>query len=191
MKKGKKAFLITGGILGSIVMNIVLTIGIIVGLVLLIDAIVFPEPEKPAVTYGEFPFTIVYEIDGEIKTIEDAYICKYGVSNNTSSMGKFRIWKMHLASNRKESSSILWHEGNITLTCHIGTAAYYMGEIGEHYNSESYRTPHFTERIKEEGGGITYHSISAEEVWEKYKIRIISYESSDRIENSFPEDSPE
>lgn len=51
--------------------------GLFIGLPALGWLIVFlvmmfsPSPSKPTITHGEFPFKIVYEINGERKTIED------------------------------------------------------------------------------------------------------------------------
>ncbi len=33
-----------------------------------------PNPPKPEITHGEFPFELVYEIDGEIITVKDTYV---------------------------------------------------------------------------------------------------------------------
>ena len=33
--------------------------------------------EKPEIKQAEFDFEVVYEIDGEIKTIEGTYVCKF------------------------------------------------------------------------------------------------------------------
>ena len=32
---------------------------------------------EPTITYGEFPFEIVYEISGEQKVLKDTYVCEY------------------------------------------------------------------------------------------------------------------
>ncbi|MFA8307240.1 YdgA family protein, partial [Paenibacillus alvei] len=36
-----------------------------------------PDPPRPEITYGEFPFKLVYEINGERKVIQDTVICEY------------------------------------------------------------------------------------------------------------------
>lgn len=35
------------------------------------------EPIRPVIKEGEFDFALTYEIDGEIKTIEGTYVCKF------------------------------------------------------------------------------------------------------------------
>ena len=50
-------------------------------------------PPKPEITYGEFDFKLVYEIDGEIQTIEDTIICEFDGFNIDEVNGKTRRWK--------------------------------------------------------------------------------------------------
>ena len=52
-----------------------------------------PAPPKPEITYGEFDFKLVYEIDGEIQTIEDTIICEFDGFNIDEANGKTRRWK--------------------------------------------------------------------------------------------------
>lgn len=52
-----------------------------------------PAPPKPEITYGEFDFKLVYEIDGEIPTIEDTIICEFDGFNIDEANGKTRRWK--------------------------------------------------------------------------------------------------
>jgi len=57
-----------------------------------------PNPPKPGITYSEFPFRLVYEINGERKVIEDTLICEYDGIGMDEGRGKYRKWKEHLAS---------------------------------------------------------------------------------------------
>ena len=52
-----------------------------------------PAPPKPEITYGEFDFKLVYEIDGEMRTIEDTVICEFDGFNIDEGRGKTRRWK--------------------------------------------------------------------------------------------------
>ena len=36
-----------------------------------------PDPPMPEITYGEFPFRLVYELNGEQIVIEDIIICEF------------------------------------------------------------------------------------------------------------------
>ena len=53
---------------------------------------------RPEITYGEFPFTLTYELDGEIKTIEDTIICEFDGFEAIGESGKYRKWKTYLKS---------------------------------------------------------------------------------------------
>ncbi len=51
-----------------------------------------PDPAEPEITEAEFPFTIVYELNGERIVYEDAIVCKYeGIFCDTG-RGKYRWW---------------------------------------------------------------------------------------------------
>ena len=41
-----------------------------------IGGLLYPNPQKPEITFAEFPFEIVYEIDGETVTLKDTYVCE-------------------------------------------------------------------------------------------------------------------
>ena len=80
-----------------IVMALVCVIGFFIvafpWIMLVVGGYVLPAPPKPEITYGEFDFKLVFEIDGESKTIEDTIICEFdGFSVDTGS-GKRRRWK--------------------------------------------------------------------------------------------------
>lgn len=50
-------------------------------------------PPKPQITYAEFKFKLTYELDGEIKIIEDTIICEFDGFNIDEGRGKTRRWK--------------------------------------------------------------------------------------------------
>ena len=51
-----------------------------------------PDPPKPPVDYAELPFKLVYEIDGEIITVEDTYVIKYKGVDWDEGQGKHNVW---------------------------------------------------------------------------------------------------
>ncbi len=57
-----------------------------------------PNPPRPEITYGEFPFRLEYEINGERKVIQDTLICKFDGFGSDEGRGKYRKWKTRLAS---------------------------------------------------------------------------------------------
>ena len=133
-------------------------------------------PPQPQITYGEFPFMLEYEINGETITVEDVIICEYdGVGNGTN--GKFLKWKKRIASTGEEDLLLLSEE-NKKIFCTVGNANYYMGEI----QKEEYPKPKLY--IDECEKSITTSSYDPVEL-EKYNIRIINYKFSQPIENKF------
>lgn len=66
-----------------------------------------PAPPKPEITYGEFDFKLVYEIDGEIQTIEDTIICELDGFNIDEGRGKTRRWKEEF-ENKQNNELYAW-----------------------------------------------------------------------------------
>lgn len=50
-------------------------------------------PPKPEITYGDFDFKLVYEINGEIRMAEDTIVCGLDGFNVDDGRGKTRRWK--------------------------------------------------------------------------------------------------
>lgn len=66
-----------------------------------------PAPPKPEITYGEFDFKLVYEIDGEVRTIEDTIICEFDGFHIDEGRGKTRRWKEDF-ENRQNNELYAW-----------------------------------------------------------------------------------
>lgn len=138
-----------------------------------------PNPPKPRIRSGEFPFTIVYEINGEKIIIEDTMICKYDGVGWNEGVGKYRKWKSYLASSPKEDAVLLVADDKRKIYCFVGSAEYYMGD--EKYPEKRPLTPRLINiRLDND-----FTSISQDELLEMYNIRLISWEFSDPIVNSF------
>ncbi|USB32453.1 hypothetical protein [Paenibacillus sp. YPG26] len=60
-----------------------------------------PNPTRPSITYGEFPFQLEYELDGKRMIIEDILICEFDGFGTDEGRGKYRKWKQRLASGSK------------------------------------------------------------------------------------------
>lgn len=89
-----------------------------------------PNPPKPEIIYGEFPFRLVYEINGERKVIEDTLICEYDGIGMDEGRGKYRKWKEHLASGNQEIM-LLKIDNTKEIYYNPGPADYYMGDMSE------------------------------------------------------------
>ena len=144
-----------------------------------------PDPPRPEITYGEFPFRIEYEINGEMVVIEDAVICEFdGFQPDWGGGDKTRKWKVSFASGNKShifkiSAYVLADETNqVYFAC--GSGAYYMGDTREY----ALRL-HAYKATKSFIGGWRFTDIEPDELLDAYGIRVISYEFSPPIVNSF------
>ena len=146
----------------------------------------------PQIQYGEFPFRLEYEINGQRVVVEDTVICEYdGIGIRHGVFGvptaKYIKWKQHLASNNNGYDAyilLLKISGNVGVYYFVGDVRFYMG-IDDYSNEDM---PYFHNgRIYSaayiDQSGST--SIKADELLEKYGIKIISWEYSDPIVNTF------
>ena len=132
-----------------------------------------PNPARPEETYGEFPFELIYEIDGETITINDIYVCEYdGITCDTGS-GKYRTWNGYVKSTG-DDVVVLYKDNITTIHCYVGDAEYYMDD--EKYPEQRPFKPRFY---------IGSLPISTDQLLQRYKIRIVSWSLSEPIENSF------
>ena len=150
-----------------------------------------PEPLQPEITYGEFPFRLTYELNGEIIVIEDTIICEYdGTSDLTNTRRK---WKSHLKSDNERVTLLDFRPlGEMTenganvleLYFDYGYAKYYMGEINSIYAREA-KVERVNYVLVNSLGNVVYYFFDAETAYERYGIKILSWEVSPPIENRF------
>lgn len=136
---------------------------------------------SPEITYGEFPFRIEYEIHGERVIIEDTIICKFdGFNLNWDTADKTRRWKIYFASGRESGARNLADlkiNENDQIYFSLGNPDYYMGEEGGYFGFRAFKLNN--------GVGINYPTIEPDELYDTYGIKVISYEFSDPIVNTF------
>lgn len=134
---------------------------------------------KPAVTEGEFPFSITYELDGEKVTIEDIYKVNY-VKNDEDDNHKGRVYVgKRLRSGEDNTNFILKQDENtrVELWTHL-YADYLMGDPEYDYFDDE----PFEPRIYYYDANETeYHD---EETLAAQGVRLISFEYPTPIENS-------
>lgn len=175
----KKFFLILGIVLGSILLFL--------GVYQIVEEISCPKPE---ITYGEFPFKLVYKLNGEDHVVEDSVVCKYKRSKFDFETGIHHVWKTTLENDSKRDAVLIVKDGTRSVYCYVGEAEYYMGDEDGYYGATPF-TPYVyvTDLIPrfeiEEFLMIKMEALSQEEILEKYNIEIISWEFSDPIENQF------
>ena len=151
-----------------------------------------PDPPRPEITYGEFPFRIEYEINGEMVIVEDTIICEFdGFQPDWGGGDKTRKWKVSFASGKKsqiykDRADLLVDEANHIYFA-LGDGEYYMGD--DHYagNLPADYVPSLLayKATKQLFGGWHTINIGAHELLNTYGIKIISYEIAPPIVNSF------
>ena len=154
----------------------------------------YSNPPTPEMQYGEFPFTLTYELNGEIKVIRDTVICEFDGFINRGAAGKSRRWKTTLKSGNDRLTLLdlrpLKEENELEQTIlelyfYYGTGAYYMGDTENPFarGAQDFDWIDYTYQTKD--GKIGGSGFRAEEAFEKYKIRLISWECAPPIENKF------
>lgn len=169
-------------IIGIIVLIVSAVFFALPWLMIALGTYVSPNPPKPEITYAEFPFEVVYEIDGEIVTVNDIYVCEYDGIGMNEGVGKYRKWKGYIKSSGKEEL-ILLEDGDLKLACSVGYPEYYMGDPSK-LNPEEY-TPYMYYIKSNSFGGISSGVMDIEPILEQYRLKLISWKLSKPIQNSF------
>lgn len=165
---------------------VILVFIVILLLIVVLNVVFFPNPPMPAVTYHEFPFQLVYELNGETKRIDDTVICEYDGIEYLGEAGKFRKWKAHLKSGN-ERVTLLKVGNSLEFYFYYGDPENYMGDpqSGRYGKDLSYDLSYIPFIEKENGVQTADSGMPADEVWKKYKLRIIDWKYTNPIENSF------
>jgi hypothetical protein len=139
----------------------------------------------PEITRGEFPFRLVYEINGEEIVVEDTIICEFDGVGYNKGVGNYRRWRSYLASNKKThgtSARLLIDETN-SIYVTLGSAHYFMGEEGRYVPYTLNFHAFLVQRRLFDGENLT--AISEDELLENYGIKLISFDPSLPIVNTF------
>jgi len=94
-KKTRKVLKWTGIGAGMVVLIPVLFAALI-ATVMSLPSIFSTNPPMPEITYGEFPFRIVYEIDGAEMVVEDVLIAEFAGTRYAGSRVRARQWSGRL-----------------------------------------------------------------------------------------------
>lgn len=139
-----------------------------------------PDPPKPEITYGEFPFEITYAINEEVYSVDGVYVCEYAGIGANEGVGKYVDWDGYIKDTEDEDLFIMEKDGK-KIYCSVGWPEYYMDDPED--DTDSAPEPLFYSKFPYLGGTST-HYINAEELAD-YGIMVISYELSKPIKNSF------
>lgn len=154
---------------------------------LIVDSIISSNPPEPKIKYGEFPFTLVYEIDDETIVTEDTLIIEYKGVGWNEAQGKYNKWNRYLKSQRVKGyirhnvilfNGLLENGNSAVIYLELGSCEYYMG-------LEDDMKYYYYSNIKP--GDIVINSrtytgpINEEELLEKFNIKIIKKTISNPI----------
>ncbi len=176
----KKVILILTILLVSIAILVTLPFTIIY-----LDGFFIERPPKPEIKYGEFPFELVYTVEGETIVVEDVVICEYAGSEvNGGSLTRYRVWDKHLLSNNEEDV-VLVEDGNEKVYFYVGDGGAYMGDYsdGDEPIDLSYEGSLYHTSV--DGTITSTAGLTKEELKNQYNIEIISFKPSPSIENNF------
>lgn len=140
-----------------------------------------PNPPQPEITYGEFPFEVVYEAGNEVITVQDTYVCEYEGVDMNEGVGKYRVWKGYVKST-EESAVILDQKDDKIMYFTVGTPEYYMDDLDEYKITSDFPDICVVD-LSGKGQMINYFSI--EEAYEKLNIKVLSWKFSKPIENTY------
>lgn len=123
--------------------------------------LIIPDPPTPEIQYGEFPFEIVYEMDGKIYEISDTIVFEYIGVENVSLIRHERDWHHYFkfSDGRYRAFDKDGTEPS-DLHLYIGDAEYYMTKTlpkegylpGEVYFEGAYAHPYSLKELEEEHG---------------------------------------
>jgi hypothetical protein len=140
-----------------------------------------PNPPRPEITYGEFPFRLEYEINGERKIVKDTIICEFDGFGSDEGRGKYRKWKEKLASGN-ERITLLKVNDTKEIFFSPGTPEYYMDDLESRKSGSSFPDAIF---IEKDGRITTSGLITADELLKEYNIKLISWDAKQPIKNNF------
>ena len=166
---------------------VVASIPFIAEVVLYVGMWTLPNPPEPQITRGEFSFTLLYEINGEERKVEDTIVCEYAGIDMNYGLGKYREWEAKLLSGNERIT--LWQgktkKGNKKeVYYNFATPGYYMGEPGE-ASGTAYNYSDVVRRINLKDGEIDETFISDKKLMADYGIKIISWTCEEPIHNTF------
>lgn len=144
-------------------------------------------PKEPTIKYGEFPFSLIYEIDGKTIEVKDTLICAYDGFAADAAQGVYRKWKSYLKSGKTRVVLYQNHEMEIFFTPNINhweAGAFYMGDT-EVYDKINIPFPNAWYTNDFESKRLNAYIISADEMLEKYNIKLLNWEISPPIKNTF------
>lgn len=149
--------------------------------ILLYGGYLLQDVQKPSIEYGEFPYKVVYEYDGEQYTKENTLIIEYKGIGIDENEGKHNKWERYLLKQQQENTYYdaekvhlqSWVEEGKTFSiyCFLGSSEYYMG-LPESTDDLQLMAGDFYLRFWD-GEKEVLSVLTAEELYENHGIKII------------------
>ena len=116
---------------------------------------------QPKITYGEFPFELVYSFEGEITTVKGVYVCEYvGLRYGATT---YRKWTGYIQGT--DSGSILITEFDDTkIYVSAGQPAKYMGDAPFEPEPKVVEPTFYSEVYPNKMGGTSWHTFFEEDM---------------------------
>ena len=174
-KKKKILAVLLGGVLVGVLA--ILSVFIILFGPVLKEAL-FDRPAKPKVTYGEFPFELVYEYDNQKYTVNETIVCEYEGISFSLDGGNSREWNCYITNNDESGRYHLDSDKYRALYVQVPLEAdYYMGDPA--FNAE-FAMPYIY--FIDDNTGTVYYE---QDLMDVVGAKIISWNVSSPLENNF------
>lgn len=140
----------------------------------------------PDKTYGEFPFKLIYELNGVTKIVEDIIICEFDGYKIVGESGIYRKWKSYLKSGN-ERITLLKIDDTVEIYFSYGSPEYYMDDpqYGRANGNIDFDPQNWIPYIIwDNNKKVTDSAMSPNEAWDKYKLKIIDWQYTKPIKNN-------
>ena len=152
------------------------------------------DTREPTITEGEFPIYLEYEINGERYIIDDIVVCSY---NGFDTTGLVPSRRYDVSLKNESNKTLMVFEDNTeskltkgrineeaSIRLHIGNGGYYLGDPEDADRGPKIRyTEEYQTGPKE--STITGTDLSYEQLEELFGIKVIRFEFSSPIDNTF------
>lgn len=161
-------------------------------LVYIVATVLFCYKTRPAVTEGEFPFSITYEYEGETKTLSGVFKCEF--FDSATILGEHnRYWEQETVYDNPENleQPFVIEQNDLqqtTISLHENmSAGYFMGDPldQDYYEVYGYESVEPYASYYDYENEIYLDGISAEEALESVGFRIVDFTYAEPIENRF------
>ena len=161
----------------------ILLVGLLIAYAIV--SVIFCYNTKPAVSEGEFPFSITYEYLGETKTISGVCVCKFGGSQTILNEHE-RYWNGEIIYT--EGDYIVHQEEMKTIAVQPSMeAGYFMGDplYRNHYHVYGLEGPEPYAEYYDYENDIILEDYNQDEELAAVGFRFVDYSYPEPIENSF------